>query len=171
LIKFKIKAFFLFLFCNSLFAMSCPMLSTYYILGDYKKCAKTTEHDANKDYDCEFLKSLCYVGVGDYEQAKYVLGNIMANKNVNNEYKAVAMAEFADVLFLTGDYKRAADIAEEASSTASKNGFGTYSHIVSELVYVKTCFENKNILNAERRIEMLKNLNTDGLLIDSFKIR
>ena len=160
---------FLLLFAVSVYANTidkCHDIEKKYILGEYNGCSKAKEHLLSTR--CNYIKAICEIGDYQYDRARIRLGVITSKKvkKLNKEI-ALSVTSLAEIAFLTGEYKKANALAEEANSLLSRKFFGEYPYLVSELLFVKACYDSNNVLAALRRIEMLKSLNSDGLMFKS----
>jgi hypothetical protein len=164
----KSFSFFFILIYSAALWPACDKLQAYFISGSYDRCTK--ESATISEPACFYLKGLCFVGMGDYEQARFIMADLAAARtDVNDFYPNLALASMAELSFLQNDFTKAEALAEETNTTLSKNNFASYPHAVSELLIIKSCYEQKNILSAARRIDMLRNLNTDGIIFESVK--
>ncbi|MBN1114284.1 MAG: hypothetical protein JXA66_02995 [Oligoflexia bacterium] len=145
---------------------ACVQTEYAYIMGDYEACVKTAE---TQDIRCKYIKALCEIGSSDYDKARFLLSVITTDVKEKKMglYNAAALNSLTELAFLTGSYKKAARLAPEVNSLLSRELPDSYPYLVSELLFIKSRYDSRDLLSAFRRIQMLKGVNTDGLLFDS----
>jgi len=164
--------FFLSLFILSLSYIhadsDCPETEKQYILGSYKKCAMSKEGGSSTQ--CSYIKALCNIGNGNFDDAKYPLSLLSVSNLPNGELgdvNGLALASLVEIAYLAGDYKKARALSGELSSLISKKLPETYPYIVSEVLITKSYYDGKDSISAIKRISMLKLTSMEPLFYQS----
>jgi hypothetical protein len=145
----------------------CPQIDKDYILGNYKGCASALE--GNSSMRCRYLKAVCEMADSSYDKSRYDLSLISADVKDGkfSDLNALALTSLAEIASLQGDYKRARTLSSAISDVLIKKLPASYPYSVSEVLLTKSYFDARDIREANKKLEAMKNSKVDSMLFSS----